>query len=61
MRLQAGGGLWLTLARFYSPRGQAFAGAGVTPDLVEPRRDGMGKDYQLDLAFEQAARLLTMR
>jgi carboxyl-terminal processing protease len=60
LTLQAGAGLNLTLARFYSPRGQPFAGAGVAPHLVEPRRDGM-KDFQLDLAIEQAARLLTMR
>jgi C-terminal peptidase prc len=60
LRLQSGGGLWLTLAKFYSPRGQPFACVGVTPHLTEPRRDAV-KDYQLDLAFEQAARLLAMR
>ena len=58
--LQAGAGLNLTLARFYSPRGQPFAGAGVAPHLIEPRREGM-KDNQLDIAIEQAARLLAMR
>ncbi|HEY1379900.1 MAG TPA: S41 family peptidase, partial [Gemmataceae bacterium] len=60
LTLQAGAGLRLTLARFYSPRGQPFAGVGVTPHYAEPRRDGM-KDFQLDLALEQAARLLAMR
>lgn len=58
--LQAGAGLNLTLARFYSPRGQPFAGVGVTPHVVESRRDAM-KDFQLDAALEQAARLLGMR
>ncbi len=58
--LQTGGGIRLTLARFYSPSGRPFAGVGVTPDLIEPRRDP-AKDYQLDLAFEQAARMLAMR
>ena len=60
LTLQAGSGLYLTLARLYAPRGQPFAGVGVTPHFVEPRRDGM-KDYPLDVALEQAARLLTMR
>jgi carboxyl-terminal processing protease len=60
LTLQAGGGLYLTLARLYNPRGQAFANVGVTPDIVEPRRDAM-KDFQFDVAVEQATRLLTMR
>ncbi len=60
LALRAGGGLYLTLARFYAPHGQPFAGIGVTPHLAEPRRDAM-KDYQFDLAVEQAARLLIMR
>jgi len=60
LALRAGGGLYLTLARFYAPRGQPFGGIGVTPHLIEPRRDGM-KDYQFDLALEQAVRLLAMR
>jgi carboxyl-terminal processing protease len=60
LTLQAGAGLYLTLARFYSPRGQPFAGVGVAPHVVEPRRDPM-KDSQLDLAVEQAVRLLGMR
>jgi carboxyl-terminal processing protease len=58
--LQLGGGIRLTLARFYTPRGQPFTGVGVTPHLFEPRRDPM-RDYQLELAFEQAARILTMK
>jgi carboxyl-terminal processing protease len=60
LTLQAGAGLNLTLARFYSPRGQPFAGVGVAPHLVEPRGDGM-KDTQLDQAVAQAARLLAMK
>jgi carboxyl-terminal processing protease len=60
LTLQAGGGLYLTLARFYNPRGLPFANVGVTPHVVEPRRDGM-KDIQFDTAVEQATRLLTMR
>jgi carboxyl-terminal processing protease len=57
--LQAGSGLYLTLARLYGPRGQAVSGAGVTPHVLEPRRAGM-KDFQLDVALEQATRLLAM-
>jgi C-terminal peptidase prc len=60
LTLHSGGGLYLTLARFYAPRGQAVSGTGVAPHIVEPRRDGM-KDFQFDLAVEQAARLLSMR
>jgi carboxyl-terminal processing protease len=60
LTLQAGAGLNLTLARFYSPRGQPFAGVGVVPHLIEPRRDAM-KDIPLDVALDQAARLLAMR
>lgn len=60
LTLQAGAGMNLTLARLYSPLGQPFAGIGISPDFVEPRRDPM-KDSQLDVAFEQAARLMVMR
>jgi carboxyl-terminal processing protease len=60
LTLQAGSGLYLTLARLYAPRGQSFAGVGVTPHYAEPRRDGM-KDAQLEFAVEQAVRLLAMR
>jgi carboxyl-terminal processing protease len=59
LTLRAGGGLYLTLARLYAPRGQPFAGVGVTPHFVENRRDGM-KDFQFDLAVDQATRLLNM-
>ncbi|HTK76134.1 MAG TPA: S41 family peptidase [Gemmataceae bacterium] len=57
LTLQAGSGLRLTLARFFSPRGQPFTGAGVTPTYVEPRREPL-RDWQLELALEHAARLL---
>jgi carboxyl-terminal processing protease len=60
LTLKAGAGLYLTLARFYSPRGQSFGGVGVAPHLAEPRRDPM-RDSQLEVAVEEAARLLTMR
>jgi carboxyl-terminal processing protease len=58
--LQAGSGLYLTLARWYGPHGQAIAGVGVSPHFVEPRREPM-KDAQLEMALEQASRLLAMR
>jgi C-terminal peptidase prc len=60
LTLHSGGGLYLTLAQFYAPRGQAVTGVGVAPHLVEPRRDGM-KDFQFEMAVDQAGRLLTMR
>jgi carboxyl-terminal processing protease len=57
--LQAGSGLKLTLAHFYTPRGRPLGGVGVSPH-VEVRREGM-KDTALDAALEQATRLLTMK
>jgi C-terminal peptidase prc len=58
--LQAGSGLYLTLARLCPPNGQPFAGIGVAPHVLESRHDGM-KDSQLETALDQAARLLAMR
>jgi C-terminal peptidase prc len=58
--LRAGSGLYVTLARWCGPHGQFLAGVGVSPHFVEPRRDPM-KDSQLEMALEQASRLLAMR
>jgi carboxyl-terminal processing protease len=55
-----GGILRLTMARFLPPGGRSFAGVGVEPNVIEPRRDAM-RDYQLETAIEQASRLLAMR
>jgi C-terminal peptidase prc len=57
LTLQAGSGLRLTLARIFSPRGHPFTDVGVTPHYVEPRREPL-RDLQLELALEQATRLL---
>lgn len=57
LTLQAGSGLRLTLARFFSPRGNPFTGAGVTPHYVESRKEPF-RDLQLETAVEHAARLL---
>jgi carboxyl-terminal processing protease len=48
------GGIRITLARFFSPNGQAINGAGVTPDLLEP-----DKMRQLDVALEHASRFVS--
>lgn len=49
------GGLRVTVARFFSPRGQAYTGRGVTPHVVVPRfkpDDMMATaDYQLSVAL----------
>ena len=48
------GGIRITLARFFSPNGQALNGTGVTPHVVEPN-----KSLQLEAALEQASRYLS--
>ena len=58
------GGLRLTIARFFSPKGLPYAGQGVTPDLVLPRSDVNAmnpmEDQQLDAAIADLQRLFTM-
>ena len=56
------GGMRLTIARFFSPKGLPYAGQGVTPDLTLPRNDGMNmaEDQQLDAAIAELNRLVPM-
>ena len=56
------GGLRLTIARFFSPKGLPYAGQGVMPDLTLPRNDGMNmsEDQQLAAAIADLTRLLPM-
>src|SRR5262249_57695347 len=53
------GGIRITLAKFFSPRGQPYNGIGVTPHLLVARASTALEDGQLQAAF-QAARDLTM-
>jgi C-terminal processing protease CtpA/Prc len=48
------GGIRITLARFYTPNGQALSGAGVSPHLVIQE-----KARQFDAAMEQASRYVS--
>ena len=48
------GGIRITLARFFSPNGQALSGAGVNPHVLE-----QDKSRQLSAALEQAARYVS--
>jgi len=48
------GGIRITLARFYSPNGQAINGAGIAPHVSEP-----DKARQLEAALEQAGRFVS--
>jgi C-terminal peptidase prc len=48
------GGIRITLARFFSPNGQAVNGAGIAPHVVESE-----KARQLEAALEQAARYVS--
>jgi hypothetical protein len=58
------GGLRLTIARFFSPKGMPYAGQGVTPDLILPRTEvggmNMMEDQQLDAALADLSRLFMM-
>jgi carboxyl-terminal processing protease len=54
LQLSAGGGVRLTLARFFTPVGEPYNGVGVTPhilDSVNPYK----------IAIEQARQLLALR
>ena len=48
------GGIRITLARFYSPNGQALSGAGVNPHVLEEN-----KSRQMEIALEHAARYVS--
>jgi carboxyl-terminal processing protease len=54
LQLSAGGGVRLTLARFFTPIGDPYNGIGVTPHILEP-------GDSLKAAIEQARQLLMMR
>jgi carboxyl-terminal processing protease len=54
MQLTDGGGVRLTLARFFTPRGQPYNGVGVTPHLNEAMRPR-------EAAVDQARATLSMR
>jgi len=54
LQLSSTGGMRITLARFFSPRGQPYNGLGVAPHIVETMR-------ARDLALEHAQRILAMR
>jgi carboxyl-terminal processing protease len=63
LRLEsAPAGVRITLARFFSPTGQAYSGRGVTPHiLVERTSMDMSMDFQLRRALEVASQLVAMR
>lgn len=54
LQLSEAGGVRLTLARFFTPRGQPYDGLGVTPHLLETMR-------AREVAVEQARAILAMR
>lgn len=54
LQLSAGGGMRITLARFFTPRGQPYQGVGVTPHIIESVRPR-------EFAHEQALKSLMMR
>jgi carboxyl-terminal processing protease len=57
------GGLRITIARFFSPRGVCYTGRGVVPDFVADRfqPDEMDRDNQLAEAVALLQRQLAMR
>jgi carboxyl-terminal processing protease len=50
-------GIRVTLARFFSPRGQPYGGNGVTPHIVIARAPMSMNDHPLEVATQEAARL----
>ena len=57
------GGLRLTIARFFSPKGLPYAGIGVSPDLLmEPfKPDGMNADTHIEAARADLQRQLAAK
>jgi carboxyl-terminal processing protease len=53
------GGIRVTFAKFFSPRGQDYSGCGVTPHIPVERTPLL--DHPLDMALQEAIRLLAMR
>jgi carboxyl-terminal processing protease len=56
------GGLRLTVARFYSPKGEAYSGRGVLPDIFVERtlsNDTLLNDLQLESALSELQRPLS--
>ena len=45
------GGLRLTIARFFSPKGLPYAGTGVTPDVLSPRTEANSMNPMEDQQF----------
>jgi C-terminal peptidase prc len=54
LQLSSTGGMRITLARFFSPRGESYNGLGVAPHIVETMRPR-------ELALEHALRILAMQ
>jgi C-terminal peptidase prc len=54
LQLSDGGGIRLTLARFFTPRGEPYSGVGVTPHVIESMR-------AREVAAEQARVAASMR
>ena len=54
-------GLRITLAKFFSPRAQRLDGMGISPHIEIQQAPNSIHDAQLDMAVEEAARLLELR
>ena len=57
------GGLRVTIARFFSPRGVCYTGRGVLPDIIADRfkPEEMDRDNQLAEAIADLRRQVAMR
>jgi carboxyl-terminal processing protease len=54
-------GIRVTMAQFFSPRGQAYTGNGVTPHILIERSLLTMADPQLEVAIQEASRLLILQ
>ena len=51
-RLSDGSGIYVTIARWYTPKGNLIEGQGLEPDVEVTQPDEDGEDLQLDKAIE---------
>jgi carboxyl-terminal processing protease len=58
-KLSNGGGLYMSVGRWYTPNKRPIEGEGLTPDILVTSRDSKEADIkQIDAAYEEINKLL---
>ena len=58
-KLSNGGGLYMSVGRWYTPNQRLIEGEGLTPDILITSRDSQEADIkQVDAAYEEIEKLL---